>query len=129
MNRPWVSPEEVRDYTDSNKVKGRTDAQLKIDITGAESYVIFYTHNKFDQDPYGDAIPEEVRMAVILLAEAYALKHIAQVSGNVASETFDDYAYTVDSGVDLIDNLNIGPLLKPYVIEDKGRVVMKMRRL
>ena len=35
MNRPWVSPAEVRDYTDSDKVKGRTDAQLKIDITGA----------------------------------------------------------------------------------------------
>mgnify|MGYP000469160458 CR=1 FL=1 len=34
MNRPWVSPAEVRDYTDSDKVKGRTDAQLKIDITG-----------------------------------------------------------------------------------------------
>lgn len=129
MERPWVRPEEVKEYTESAKVKERTDAQLKVDIMRAESYVIYHTHNRFDAELYAEEIPEEVKTAVILLAEAYALKQIAQVAGNVTSETFDDYSYTVDTDTDFIDNLQIGPMLEPYIIEDKGKAIMRLRKL
>ena len=48
--RPWVLPQEVRDYTDRPSVKERADAKLSVDISRAEQYVISYTHNRFE-DP------------------------------------------------------------------------------
>ena len=47
--RPWATPEEVKEYTDYPSVKKRDDAKLKIDITRAEQYVISYTNNKFEE--------------------------------------------------------------------------------
>ena len=34
--RPWATPDDVRDYTDRASVKARTDAKLAVDITRAE---------------------------------------------------------------------------------------------
>lgn len=53
MVRPWVSPKEVRDYSDSEKVKAREDNKLMFDIARAEKYVIHHTHNHFDAAEYG----------------------------------------------------------------------------
>ena len=52
MVRPWVSPKEVRDYSDSEKVKAREDNKLMFDIARAEKYVIHHTHNHFDAAEY-----------------------------------------------------------------------------
>lgn len=129
MVRPWITPDRVREYSASAKVKERTDTQLKADIMRAESYVIFHTHNNFDSKEYEESIPEDVEMAVILLAEGYALKSVHQTSGAIASETFDDYSYTMDTDTDPVDSLLIGPMLDPYVISDKGKAVIKLRKL
>jgi len=129
MVRPWITPETVREYSGSEKVKGRSDKQLEIDIMRAESYVIFHTHNNFDSKEYEEAIPSDVKMAVILLAEGYALKSMRQTNGVVSSETFDDYSYTMDTDTDPVDSLTVGPMLAPYVISDTGKAVMKLRKL
>ena len=129
MVRPWITPDRVREYSASAKVKERTDTQLKVDITRAESYVIFHTHNSFDSEEYEKAIPADVEMAVILLAEGYALKSVQQTNGGITSETFDDYSYTMDADTDPVDNLLIGPMLDPYVISDKGKTVIRLRKL
>ena len=100
MVRPWITPDRVREYSASVKVKERTDTQLKVDITRAESYVIFHTNNSFDSKEYEEAIPADVEMAVILLAEGYALKSVQQTNGGITSETFDDYSYTMDADTD-----------------------------
>lgn len=130
MDRPWVTPTDVRDYSGSAKVKARSDTQLSFDITRAERYVIYHTNNKFDSDDYAAGPPPDVKMAVILLAEAYAKQAIAQKDGLMSSETFDDYSYTINSDADLIASLGIGPLLAEFVQEPgKGKVVMKLRKL
>ena len=67
--RPWVTPQEVREYSEVPAVQQRTDARLAIDIARAEQYVITYTHNEFLNE---EEIPPAVKSAVILLAEAYA---------------------------------------------------------
>lgn len=129
MERPWIQPQEVKDYSDSAKVKARSDAQLKFDIARAEKHVIFLTHNTFSTEEYA-TLPSDVRMAVVLLAEAYAKQSIAQKDGIMTSETFDDYSYTIDTEVDLDAKLGIGPLLDDYVLEpSKGKVTMKLRKL
>lgn len=38
--RPWVTPEELKEYTEFEEVKNRADSKLKIDISRAESSII-----------------------------------------------------------------------------------------
>jgi hypothetical protein len=130
MQRPWVKPEQVRQYSSSSKVNERSDEQLAFDIARAEKYVIFYTHNKFDADEYESGLPSDVTMAVILLAEAYAKQAIAQKDGAMSSETFDDYSYTLDTDANMAESLGLGTMLDEFVIpEDSGKAVMKLRKL
>lgn len=129
MNRPWVKPEEVIEYSQSAKVKSRSVKQLAFDIARAERYVIFHTHNKFDGDEYLASIPDDVKMAVIILAEAYAKQAIIQKDGIMQSESFDDYSYTASSDTDLAEKLGLGLLLDDYVLEKSGKVTMKLRKL
>ena len=129
--RPWVIPEEVKSYTERQSVKDRSDLKLIVDISRAEQYVIRYTHNRFEDAE----IPEPVKTAVILLAEAYAAyaADFGVKSGMYKSESFDDYSYTAADTVNIIENLNLGPLLDDYVIPERGKsknaVTMKMRKL
>ncbi len=131
MERPWIAPDDVRKYTDSGKVKARSNLQLEFDISRAENYVISYTNNRFNTDEYEKKIPDDIRMALILLAEAYALKSVnASTVGSMKSETFDDYAYTVDTErTDLIADLQLGPMLEPYVSSNNGDTIVNLRKL
>ena len=45
--RPWVTPQEVRDYTEIKSVQERNDTRIAVDISRAEQYVISYTNNAF----------------------------------------------------------------------------------
>ena len=130
MERPWITPEAVRNYTQSDKVKARSDEQLSFDIARAERYVIFHTHNKFNTAEYESALPSDVTMAVTLLAESYAKQVISQKDGTMKSETFDDYSYTIDTDSDIAEQLGLGALLEDYVLDEKsGKIVFRMRRL
>lgn len=130
MKRPWIEPEQIRDYTSSPKVASRKDSQLAYDIARAEKYVIFHTHNKFDSEEYESGLPSDVTMVVILLAEAYAKQAIMQKDGALSSETFDDYSYTADMGADIVDSLGLGAMLDEYILpEDHGKTVMNLRKL
>ena len=133
-NRPWVTPEEVKDYSDRKSVKDRDDSKLVIDISRSEMYVISYTRNKFDDEVKYPVIPEPVKNAVVLLAETYAagaagLGGDAEVSGNFKSETFDDYSYNIIDSATKIDNLDLGFLLDDYIVENNGTVSMRLRKL
>lgn len=130
MGRPWIAPDDVRGYTDSEKVRTRSSLQLEFDISRAENYVISYTNNRFNTEEYAKKIPDDVRMALILLAEAYALKSVnASAIGIMKSETFDDYSYTIDERTDLIADLQLGPMLEPYVLNNSGDTVVTLRKL
>ena len=121
MVRPWVSPKDVRDYSDSEKVKAREDNKLMFDIARAEKYVIHHTHNHFDAAEYEESLPLDVKMAVILLAEAYAKQSIL---------TFDDYSYTMDSDSDIAEHLGLETMLSDYILESgNGKAFLRMRKL
>lgn len=126
--RPWVSPEEVIQYTSHADVSERPAEKLAFDISRAELKVIAKTNNSFE-DGYPD-IPEPVKMAVILLAEAYAKNAIEATKKQIRSETFDDYSYSVESGAVDIDDLDVDDLLAEYVLaKGRGKTVMRMRTL
>lgn len=127
--RPWVTPAEVKAYSDFQAVQNRSDDKLKIDITRAEQYVISYTNNRFDGKEYPEP-PEEVKTAVILVAEVYAYNAV-EGDRKLKSETFDDYSYTLsDANAPKLDALDLGPLLDDFVIvQPKHGVTMKLRKL
>jgi len=127
--RPWVTPAEVKDYTDRQKVKDRADAKVKVDITRAEQYIIDYTNNRFDDGEKYPAMPEPVKTAAILVAEVYG-NSAAEGKGEYKSETFDDYSYTVADTATKLENLDLGPLLDEFITEaPRNAITMKMRRL
>lgn len=71
--RPWITPDDLRTYSDDEGITNRPDEKLQIDISRAESYVLTYTHNRnlLDDEQYPE-VPEAVRTATILIAEYYA---------------------------------------------------------
>ena len=65
----WITPDEVREYSDIKAVKERNDSKLSVDITRAQQYIVTYTHNDFNEF---DEIPIAVKTAALILSEAYA---------------------------------------------------------
>ena len=127
--RPWVTPAEVKAYSSQADVEGRSDERLAFDISRAELKVIAKTNNAFPDETY-PTIPEPVKMAVILLAEAYAKNAVEATRKQVKSETFDDYSYTAESSTIAIDALDLDDLLADYVLTTgRGKTVMRMRKL
>jgi hypothetical protein len=125
-DRPWVTPQEVKDYSEIPDVQQRSDTRLAVDIARAEQYVITYTHNTFADY---EEVPQPVKTAVLLLAEAYGY-NAAIAAKEVKSETFDDYSYTTESSQISIDTLDLAALLDDYVItEPRHSVTLRMRRL
>lgn len=124
--RPWVTPDEVREYSEIEAVQKRSDVRLAVDIARAEQYVITYTHNTFGDY---DAVPDAVKTAVLILAEAYAHNSVVAAT-NVKSETFDDYSYTAESTQISVDGLDLAALLDEFVMAlPHGGITLRMRRL
>ena len=128
--RPWAVPADVISYSDYKQVLDRAEAKLRVDISRAEQYVIAYTNNDFSDL---EAIPEPVKTAIILLAEAYAYNACADArSGGriMKSESFDDYSYSADDAYFNIDDLDVKVLLDPYVkVAARNGITMRMCKL
>lgn len=127
--RPWITPDDVREYTDHEEVKSRSDTKLRVDITRAEQRVISITHNLFDRDSDAE-IPDRVKIATIICADAYAKNSIEKAKKQIKSETFDDYSYSAESGCINMDELDIYDLIKDYVIaESRGNIFLRISAL
>ena len=96
VKRPWVLPNDVKSYTSHKEVSERSDEKLTFDIARAEMKIIHITNNKFAEY---DEIPEPVKMAVILVTEAYAKNDIEAAKKKIKSESFDDYSYIITDGI------------------------------
>lgn len=122
----WITPDEVREYSDIKAVKERNDSKLSVDITRAQQYIVTYTYNDFNEF---DEIPIAVKTAALILSEAYA--HNSNISSNEKkSETFDDYSYTAESSSITVDSLDLAALLDEFVItKPNNSVTMRMRKL
>ena len=127
VNRPWVTPQEVKEYTEYPSVQSRADAKLSVDIARAEQYVIAFTNNKFEEY---EEIPQSVKTAIVLVAEAYAF-NACIAAREMKSEQFDDYSYTAADAVAIdLDTLDIASLLEDYTVEKpRNGVTLRMRKL
>ena len=127
--RPWITPVEVKTYTDKPNIKARADEKVQVDIARAEQYVISYTNNRFDDAEKYPDIPAAVKTAAILIAEIYG-NHAVEGRGEYASETFDDYSYTVADTAKKLENLDLGPLLDEFVIvQPRNAITLRCRKI
>lgn len=125
-DRPWVTPEEVKEYSEIPAIQKRSDARLAVDIARAEQYVITYTHNSFEGE---EKIPQSVKTAVLILAEAYGHNSII-AAREIKSETYDEYTYTTETNQISIEALDLAALLDDYVkAEPRNGVTLRMRKL
>lgn len=130
-DRPWITSQEIKDYTDYPKVQNRTDIKLQTDIIRAENYIIQKTNNDFaDNDKY-PVIPPDIKLATMLIAEFYANTATQDPQKQYKSETFKDYSYTVDNAVTNVTDIDIEALINPYIIAESAnsKVNMKLRKL
>lgn len=126
-NRPWVLPEDVKDYSEDTDVQERSSTRIEFDIARAEAQIIKYCNNDFSSY---DVIPDDIKKAVILLAEKYAVTAVRVKKGGIVSESFDDYSYSVDSNYSInINDLGLEALLDRYKQANTGNVSMKLWRL
>ncbi len=131
-DRPWIIPSDVKGYSEFEKVKNRADAKLVMDISRAESYIIKRTNNTFTDATKYPTIPENIRLAAILVAEHYANASTTDPQKKMQSETFKDYSYTVsEAGADQdVEDLDIDALISDYINKSSaGTLDFKMRRL
>ena len=75
-------------------------------------------------------IPENIKTAVLLIAEAYAHNAVEQTKVRLKSETFDDYSYTAESSIIDVGKLGVESLLDDYVVvQPPNGVTMRLRSL
>lgn len=129
--RPWVTPAELKDYTEYENVKARSDTKLLTDIVRAENYIIHRTNNDFTDTEKYPNIPADIKIATLLVAEFYATTAPQDPQKKYQSETFKDYSYTITSGSDKsADDLDISALIAAYIKSaSTGTLNMKMRKL
>lgn len=129
--RPWITPQEIKEYTDFEKVKARSDVKIQADIVRAENYIIHRTNNDFQDSEKYPEIPSDIKLATMLVAEFYANTATQDPQKKYQSETFKDYSYTVSSGSDMsVDDLDISALISAYVRNKAvGTLGLKMRKL
>lgn len=129
MKRPWIQACDVREYSNLDDVKSRSDAQMEIDIRKAESHIMLYVNHDFSEEKYQGQVPEDIRAADIVLSEYYA--HNSARSGMAKiSESFDDYSYTSEDSFIDIKTLGLEALLKPYRNpKASGKTTMRLRKL
>ena len=124
--RPWITPQEVREYSEIAAVQNRSDTRLVVDIARAEQYVMVYTQNSFQE---AHEIPQAVKTAVLILAEAYAHNAVIKAKEK-QSETFDEYSYTAAVSQIGVETLDLAALLDDYIItEPRNGVILRMRKL
>lgn len=129
MDRPWVIPDDVKEYSHIKAVKERSCDKIKIDIIRAEKYIMKYTNNDFSKY---DTIPDDVKIAVILLAEKYGYNSAMVEKKGYASESYDEYSYSLNAEqFDInVNDLGLEALLDSYkILTDTSAIKMKMRRL
>ena len=125
-----ITPEQVIDYTEFDAVKARAPTKLKSDILQAEIELFNKVGHKFSDSKY-DPLPAEVRLALVKLAEYYALVNSDEsIAKGYTSERLGDYSYTLSDGTN-ISKPSIDLLIADYVVKaaPKRPVSFKMRTL
>lgn len=127
---PLIRTEQIIEYTEFDAVKARAPAKLESDILQAEIELFNKVGHKFSDSKY-NPLPAEVQLALIKLAEYYALVNSDEsLAKGYKSESLGSYSYTLSDGTS-ISKPSIDLLIADYVVKaaPKRPVSFKMRAL
>lgn len=109
-----ITPQQVIDYTEFDDVKERVPNKLESDILQAQTELFAKVGHRFDAPEY-NSLPAEVELALIKLAEYYALINSDEsITKGYSSERIGDYSYTLANGT-TVHRPNIDLLIAQYV--------------
>lgn len=127
---PLITPEQVIEYTEFEAVENRQTDKLESDITQAEAELFNRCGHRFT-DPKYTPLPKEITLALIKLAEYYALINSDEaITKGYTSERLGDYSYTLANGM-AVNRPVIDLLIADYIVKaiPKRPVTFRMRAL
>ena len=128
MQRPWITSKELLEFTERSEVQKKSPAKIAVMISLAESKIISFCKHDFSNDDDYPNVPQDIKNATLILADALCYNDSLRTSGVVKSESFDDYSYTVDVeevSTDF-DVLGISTLLEPYALDNSGSLFFRV---
>lgn len=120
MARPWITANDLSKFSNHKEVIETNSVRTTVLISIAESKIINYCNHDFSDTEKYPSIPEDVKNATLLLADALIYNDNLQNNVSIKSQTFDDYSYTAEESAVLIDfdSLGIKSLLDKYILDE-----------
>ncbi|WP_343311262.1 DUF3199 family protein [Bacillus atrophaeus] len=128
-----ITPADLKAYSVFDSVKDRADELLAQDIIEAVAEISLEVGHDFSGEKY-DPLPEKVRLAVIKMAQFYALINSDEsITKGYTTEKIGDYSYTLGNG-STIQKPDVYALIKGYVMPadstlEGTEVKMRMRSI
>lgn len=133
MSSMLITPADLKAYSVFDSVKDRADELLAQDIIEAVAEISLEVGHDFSGEEY-DPLPEKVRLAVIKMAQFYALINSDEsITKGYTTEKIGDYSYTLGNG-STIQKPDVYALIKGYVLPadstlEGTEVKMRMRSI
>lgn len=133
MSGMLITPADLKAYSVFDSVKDRPDVLLTQDIIEAVAEISLEVGHDFSGEEY-DPLPERVRLAVLKMAQFYALINSDEsITKGYTSEKIGDYSYTLGNG-STIQKPDVYSLIKDYVVPadsdlEGTEVKMRMRSI
>ncbi|MEC1262511.1 DUF3199 family protein [Bacillus swezeyi] len=111
-----ITPDEIIQYSVFEAVKNRPPELLRRDILEAEADIQQMTGHRFTDEKYYP-LPEKARLALLQLAQYYALKNGDEsLLKGYKSEKLGDYSYTLSDGGGIVKP-DVYKLLEEYILD------------
>ncbi|WP_195257825.1 protein YqbG [Bacillus paralicheniformis] len=122
-----ITPDDIIQYSVIEAVKNRPQELLRQDILEAEAEAEQITRHRFTDEKY-DPLPEKARLALLQLAQYFALKNGDEsLLKGYKSEKLGDYSYTLSRSGGLAKP-DVYKLLEEFIL-DYESVRFKVRPL
>lgn len=114
---PFLTPTEVKDFTEIAQIKSLPDNKVGYAILEAESEVFAHCGHDFSDQTKYPTLPDPVKLAILKLSQFYCLQTFDEATLKaIKSQNIGDYSYSTD-GLIKPDTHN---LLSNYVESFKG---------
>ncbi|MBC1233156.1 DUF3199 family protein [Listeria booriae] len=126
----YITPKELKTYSEFESVQERSDESLLLDIIEAESDLESTLRQPISEVlDVDEKLPEKLRIALLKLAQFFALINSDDsIQKGYTSEKMSDYSYTIGSG-DSLKKPDISGLINGFINEDVQKLKKGLFRM
>ncbi|MBC6308122.1 DUF3199 family protein [Listeria sp. FSL L7-1582] len=126
----YITPQELKSYSEFEAVQDRSDGSLLLDIIEAESELESTLRQPISEVlDVDEKLPEKLRIALLKLAQFFALINSDDsIQKGYTSEKMSDYSYTIGSG-DSLKKPDISGLINGFINEDVQKLKKGLFRM